>query len=503
MNQILQMRGITKHFPGVLANDHIDFDVNEGEIHALLGENGSGKTTLMNILYGLYQPQEGIIIFDGKEVKINSPLQSIELKIGMVHQHFMLIPVFTVVENVILGIEAEKGIKLDLDKAREEIRHLSHEFGLDVDPDAIVWQLPVGMQQRVETLKALYRGAKLLILDEPTAVLTPQEINDLFKILRDMRSHGTSIIFISHKLNEVMSISDRVTILNRGKVIHTVNTKDTSPSELARMMVGREVFLHVDLISQETGDIKLKVENLKVLNDKKLIAVNDLSLELRSGEILGIAGVDGNGQSELSEALGGLRPIESGKVFVNGVNVTNKRPEIITQCGMSYVPQDRKKHGVVIDFSLAENSILRSHKSKEFSANGFSRKTKINEYADDLIKKFDIRTPNSQVHAKTLSGGNMQKLICAREFSRPHEVLIVVQPTRGLDVAAMEFIYSSLVDERSRGTAILLISTELDEVFSLSDRIAVIYEGKIVGELARENFNTEQIGLLMAGSVTH
>ena len=320
MNQILQMRGITKHFPGVLANDHIDFDVNEGEIHALLGENGSGKTTLMNILYGLYQPQEGIIIFDGKEVKINSPLQSIELKIGMVHQHFMLIPVFTVVENVILGIEAEKGIKLDLDKAREEIRHLSHEFGLDVDPDAIVWQLPVGMQQRVEILKALYRGAKLLILDEPTAVLTPQEINDLFKILRDMRSHGTSIIFISHKLNEVMSISDRVTILNRGKVIHTVNTKDTSPSELARMMVGREVFLHVDLISQETGDIKLKVENLKVLNDKKLIAVNDLSLELRSGEILGIAGVDGNGQSELSEALGGLRPIESGKVFVNGGN---------------------------------------------------------------------------------------------------------------------------------------------------------------------------------------
>ena len=499
---ILQMRGITKHFPGVLANDHIDLDIEKGEIHALLGENGSGKTTLMNILYGLYQPQEGTIYFDGKEVNIKSPLQSIELKIGMVHQHFMLIPVFTVLENVILGIEAEKGIKLNLDKARKEIRHLSHEYGLDVDPDAIVWQLPVGMQQRVEILKALYRGAKLLILDEPTAVLTPHEIEDLFNILNDMREHGTSIIFISHKLNEVMAISNRVTILNRGKVVHTVNTKDTSPEELARLMVGREVFLNVDLLKQERGAVKLKIENLKVLNDKKLMAVNKISLELHAGEILGIAGVDGNGQAELSEALGGLRAVKEGRIIVNGIDVTNQRPEIITKNGMSYVPQDRKKHGVIMDFNLAENSILRSHKSKEFSTSGFFRKNKIDEYADNLIKKFDIRTPNSQVCAKTLSGGNMQKLICAREFSRSHDVLVVVQPTRGLDVAAMEFIYSSLMEERSRGTAILLISTELDEVFSLSDRIAVIYEGKIVGELSREEFNTERIGLLMAGSIT-
>jgi len=496
---ILCMKGITKRFPGVLANDHIDLEVEEGEIHALLGENGAGKTTLMNILYGLYQLQEGEIYFQGRPIRVSSPHEAISLGIGMVHQHFMLIPVFTVTDNIILGLKSPRGLILDTEQAAQRILELSKQYGLDVDPKAYVWQLSVGLQQRVEIVKALYRGAKLLILDEPTSVLTPQETRELFGILRSLAQQGTSIIFISHKLNEVMAISDRTTVLRDGRVVDTVLTKETTPSQLARMMVGREVILQVERPPAQRGEPALVVENLRALNDKGLPALAGLSLQVHRGEILGIAGVDGNGQSELAEVLTGLRKATSGRILVKGQDLCNRSPATFIRAGVACVPQDRKQTGSIAEFSLAENVILGSHEDPPFARHGVLNWNAITGYANRLIKDFDVRTPSADIKAKSLSGGNLQKLILAREVSRAHDILIAVQPTRGLDVGAIEFVYHRLLRERQRGTAILLISTELDEVLSLSDRIAVIYEGRIVGEMAAEDAVVEEIGLLMAG----
>lgn len=510
MAPILKIEQITKRFPGVLANNCIDLEIEEGEIHALLGENGAGKTTLMNIIYGLYQPQDGIIYFQNRPVKINSPLEAINLGIGMVHQHFMLIPVFTVAENVILGLNPTKGFGLDLDPVMNQIKDLSKNYGLDVDPGAYVWQLSVGMQQRVEILKALYRNAKLLILDEPTAVLTPQESRDLFKILRNLASQGTSIIFISHKLNEAMAISDRVTVLRDGCVVDTVNTKDTNTSALARMMVGHEVFLRMERPPVKRGKPVLVVDNLSAPKDRGssklkvgmeagLNSLNGISFTVHEGEILGLAGVDGNGQHELSEVLTGTRKVSAGSITVQKKNLVNKKPMEFIRNGISCIPQDRKRVGSVGEFSLAENSILKTQGSKPFAHHGFLNWKNIYQFTDHLISKFDVRSPNAKVQARTLSGGNLQKLIFGREIEREHQVLIAMQPTRGLDVAAMESVYRFLLEERSKGTAILLISTELDEIFTLSDRIAVIYEGNLIGEVTADEADIERIGLLMAG----
>ncbi|MGQ9599342.1 MAG: ABC transporter ATP-binding protein [Anaerolineae bacterium] len=500
MPPILCMRGITKRFPGILANDRIDLEVEEGEIHALLGENGAGKTTLMNILYGLYEPQEGEIFFQGRSIRVTSPHQAINLGIGMVHQHFMLIPVFTVAENIVLGLRSSRGLILDIERARQRIFELSKQYGLGVDPQAYVWQLSVGLQQRVEIIKALYRGAKLLILDEPTAVLTPQETGELFHILRSLAQQGTSIIFISHKLNEVMGISDRITVLRDGRVVNTVRTRDTNQAELARMMVGREVVLRIERPPRERGEPILEVKDLQVLNDKGLPALEGTSLQVHRGEILGLAGVDGNGQLELAETLVGLRRPTAGRIVVKGHDVTGSAPSTLIRMGVACIPQDRKAIGSIGEFSLAENAILGSHDQPPFARYGLLNRPAIHRYTQHLINSFDVRTPGAELQARSLSGGNLQKLILAREVSRPHDILIAVQPTRGLDVGATEFVYRRLIEERQNGKAILLISTELDEVLSLSDRIAVIYEGRIVGEMMAEEALVEEIGLLMTGS---
>lgn len=499
MTPLLRVKGITKRFPGVLANDHIDLEIEPGEIHALLGENGAGKTTLMNILYGLYHPQEGEIFFQDKPVTLNSPLEAIHLGIGMVHQHFMLIPVFTVTENVILGIKPAKRGQLDMEQAAKQIEEISQKYGLNVNPKALIWQLSVGMQQRVEILKALYRGARLLILDEPTAVLTPQESEDLFKILKTLAAQGTSIIFISHKLNEVMAVSDRVTVLRGGRVVNTVRTCDTDPCGLASMMVGREVVLRIERPPHSRGDTRLSVKQLRALDDKGLEGLRGISFDLHAGEILGIAGVDGNGQRELAEVLTGTRKAFKGSIYVNDKDLFNKTPADFIRMRVACVPQDRKRSGSIGDFSIGENAILKSQNQAPFARFGFFQWGPVYLYADTLIQKYDVRAPNSKVKAKALSGGNLQKLIFARETSRPHDILIAMQPTRGLDVSAMEFVYRYLLEERSKGTAILLISTELDEILSLSDRIAVIYEGRLVGEVSAETASIEKIGLWMAG----
>lgn len=503
MAPILQLKGITKRFPGVLANDHIDLEIEQGEIHALLGENGAGKTTLMNILYGLYQPQEGEIIFQGQAVKISSSLEAIHLGIGMIHQHFMLIPVFTVTENVILGMRPEHGMSFDLDRESKKIEGLSRRYGLDVEPGAYIWQLSVGMQQRVEILKAVYRGAKLLILDEPTAVLTPQETDDLFKILRTLVEQGTSVIFISHKLNEVMAISQRVTVLRNGRVVKTVHTQDTSPRELANLMVGREVVLQIERPEAEQqvrqAQTALALENLWAHNDRGLDAIRGITLQVFEGEILGLAGVDGNGQSEMAEVLTGLRKVTSGRILVQGKELANALPSEFIRSGVACIPQDRKSAGSVGDFTLGENVILRSHAQPPYASGGLLHWKTIYQTADRLIQEFDVRAPHTRIKAKALSGGNLQKLIFGREISRPHKVLVAVQPTRGLDIAATESVYRYLLEERLKGTAVLLISTELDEIRALSDRIAVIYEGRIVGEFPAQQADIDHLGLLMAG----
>lgn len=500
MTPVLELRGITKRFPGVLANDHIDLTLEEGEILALLGENGAGKTTLMNILYGLYQPDHGEIFVRGQPVKIHSPSDAIAAGIGMVHQHFMLIPVFTVTENVMLGEESLRyGGVLDRATAAAKIREISEQYGLAVDPQAYVRDLPVGVQQRVEIIKLLYRAADILILDEPTAVLTPQEADDLFKILRTLAERGKSIIFITHKLREVMEIADRITVIRRGQVIGTVTPDQADQRLLAEMMVGRAVKLEVDRTPAKPGETVLEVKDLVVLDQRHQRAVDHVSFEVRSGEVLGIAGVQGNGQTELVEALTGLRPIVHGQVTLLGTDITNAAPRRITELGAAHVPEDRQRDGLVLPFPIAENLVLNTYYQKPFTNGVVLQEKVILSTAEQLIREFDIRTPGPLVPAGALSGGNQQKVIVAREFSRPIKLLIASQPTRGLDVGSVEYIHSQIMAKRDQGCAVLLVSSELDEIMALSDRIAVMYRGKIVDVLPAESATKEIVGLLMAG----
>lgn len=499
MEKVLELKKIKKVFPGVVANDDVDFDLNKGEIHVLLGENGAGKTTLMNIVYGLYQQEAGDIFVKGQKVNIKSPKDAINLGIGMVHQHFMLVHNFTIAQNMILGHETKKGINLDINKAVKDTEELSKQYGFNIDPNAVIEDITVGQQQKVEILKALYRGAEILILDEPTAVLTPQEIIDLGIILRNLVKEGKSIILITHKLKEVMSLSDRVTIIRRGKIIDVVKTKDTNIDELAEMMVGRKVNLVVEKKKAKLGEAVLKLENLKVLDHRKLPAVKDVSFEVKRGEILAIAGVDGNGQTELIEAIAGLRKPTSGKVMLNGKDITGKSPKEAFEAGLGHIPEDRHKRGLVLKYSLAENAILGIHYKAPFAKGILLNYNKVKEHARKLIKNYDVRTPNEDVLASALSGGNQQKMIVAREIEKNPELIIAAQPTRGLDVGAIEYIHKRLVEERDNGRAVLLVSLELDEVLSLADRIAVIYDGQIVDILDVKDATEQKLGILMAG----
>jgi simple sugar transport system ATP-binding protein len=498
---VIEMRGITKRFPGVVANDDIDFDVKAGEIHALLGENGAGKTTLMNIMYGLLQPDEGEIYVRGRKVVMRSPKDAIALGIGMVHQHFMLVEPHTVTENVILGLKSPKGILLDLEGAKRRIEELSKKYGLKVDPDAKIWQLSVGERQRVEIIKALYRGAQILILDEPTAVLTPPEVKELMAIIRRMAEQGHAVVpFITHKLPEVMAISDRVTILRRGKVVARIRTKDARESELARHMVGREVLFTIEKNPAKPGRVVLEVRNLKALSDRGLPALKNVSFSIREGEILGVAGVAGNGQRELAEVIAGLRRAVAGRVLIDGRDVTNLPPREIIKQGLGHIPEDRMGMGLILDFSIAENAILETHSSPPFARGWFIDPQEVGKHAERLIKEFNIMAPSKDTLANHLSGGNLQRLILARELSREPKVLVANQPTRGLDVGATEFIRRKLLEQRDRGVAILLISEDLDEVMSMSDRIAVLYEGEIMGILPAEKAKVEEVGMMMAGA---
>jgi ABC-type uncharacterized transport system ATPase subunit len=495
----MEMRGIVKRFPGVLAADHIDFDVRAGEVHALLGENGAGKSTLMKILYGLYQPNEGEIYLNGEHVSIRSPLDAITRGIGMIHQHFMLVPSLTVAENVALGLRSSREPLLDLDVVSERIDSLAQTYGLQVDPSTPVWQLAVGERQRVEILKALYRGAALLVLDEPTAVLTPQEVNDLFKTLRQMVEDGHALIFISHKLHEVLAISHRITVLRDGRVVGMVPTGEATKQSLARMMVGRDVMLQYEHKAVTIGEPRLTISDLHAHSDRGAEALRGVNLTVRAGEILGLAGVSGNGQRELAEVIFGLRPATQGKIELEGRDVAGKSPGELNKLGLSYIPEERMVDGVIRDFTVAENLILQDHSLSPYSLSIFMNPRAIARRCADLIRAFDIRTPHQDTPLKSLSGGNIQKLILARELARQPRVLLAAQPTRGVDIGATEYIHQQLLDQRGRGTATLLISEDLDEILALADRIAVIYEGQIVGVVDRGAANVEELGLMMAG----
>ena len=496
---ILELRGITKRFPGVLANDHVDFDLLPGEVHALLGENGAGKSTLMNILYGLYHPDEGEILIKGKRVTIDSPKSAIEHGIGMVHQHFMLIPVMTVAENIVLATEPRKGgVLMDFEAAIRRVRELAAAFNFAIDPDAKVESITVGQQQRVEILKALYRGADILILDEPTAVLTPQEADELFGILKTLQREGMSIIFISHKLREVLEIADRITVLRRGKKIDTVPREGATQDTLAKLMVGREVLLRVDKTPAQPADPVLEVEDLSVLDDRGLEAVRGVTFDVRAAEIVGIAGVDGNGQTELIDALTGLRHPQGGRVAVDGLDLTNANADRHLESGMGHIPEDRQRRGLILDFTLAENLALHDYDKKPFSHFGWLWPGRIFNWARGLLKEFDVRGGHPRTRAASLSGGNQQKVVVAREVTRDPRVLVAAQPTRGLDVGAIEFVHRRLIEERDEGRAVLLISLEIDEVLSLSDRILVIYEGQIVEEYGPD-VSEQELGIAMTG----
>ncbi len=497
--QRMEMIGIVKRFPGVLANDHIDFDVQAGEVHALLGENGAGKSTLMRILYGLYRPDEGQIKINGQPVVIESPIDAIRLGVGMIHQHFMLVPTLTVAENVALGLPSTRGFLTDLDYVSARIEKLAEQYGLQVNPQAYVWQLAVGQQQRVEIIKALYRGADLLILDEPTAVLTPQEVKELFVTLRQMVQDGHALIFISHKLQEVLDISDRVTVLRDGRVVGSRKTAETNKAELARLMVGREISMKSDRATVEHGEVRLSLRDVWADNDLGTPGLRGVSLEVRAGEILGLAGVSGNGQRELAQVINGLRPVTRGEINLNGIDVTGKPASEIIKLGLSYIPEERMQDGMIRDFSVAENLILREHSQKPISNNGFLNFREVKRRSAMLIQAFNVKTPSQDTPAKSLSGGNIQKLLLARELSRKPTVLVAAQPTRGLDIGATEYVHHRLLEQRAEGTAILLISEDLDEILALSDRIIVIYEGTIMGEMPVEEATPEKLGLLMAG----
>ena len=496
----VNMRGITKQFPGVLANDHVDFEVRAGEIHALVGENGAGKSTLMNELYGLIHPDSGEILINGKPTRISGPRDAIAQGIGMVHQHFMLIPVFTVGENIMLGREPTvAGGIYDTGKARRDIQEMTRKYGLALDPDARTGDLPVGLQQRVEIVKVLYRGASILILDEPTGVLTPQETNELFVVLRDLVKSGKTIIFISHKLREVLEISDRITVMRRGKVVGHLITKDTNQEEIATAMVGRAVLLRVEKKPANPGAVAFKVENLAAQSDQGVQALKGISFELRQGEILGIAGVEGNGQSELVEVLAGTRRATGGKIWLGDKDVTSYDARDEREAGIAHIPEDRRGAGLVLNYSIAENLILGRQRNEKFAwRHVLLLLDAIRKWATRLVKEFDIRTPSIDVPARALSGGNQQKIIVAREMASQPRVLLASQPTRGVDIGAIEFIHRRIVAERDGGAAVLLVSAELDEVRSLSDRIAVLYEGRIVS-IEPADASEDRLGLLMLG----
>lgn len=499
----IEMLGITKRFPGIIANDNITLQLKRGEIHALLGENGAGKSTLMSVLFGLYQAEEGVIKKDGKEVQIKDPNDANALGIGMVHQHFKLVECFSVLDNIILGVEPVKGGLLQKDEARKKVMALSERYGLAVDPDALIEDITVGMQQRTEILKMLYRDNEILIFDEPTAVLTPQEIEELMVIMKNLAREGKSILFISHKLAEIMAVADRCTVLRKGRYIGTVETKNSSMEELSAMMVGRNVNFHVDKAPAKPGEVVLDIEHMSVASKlHKKDAVHDVSLKVRRGEIVCIAGIDGNGQSEFVYGLSGLEPLREGKITLAGEDVSRTSIRQRSILGMSHIPEDRHKHGLVLDYSLEDNLVLQRYFEPEFTNKaGFLRRDNIRKYADRLIEDYDVRSGQGPVTpARAMSGGNQQKAIIAREIDKDPELLVAVQPTRGLDVGAIEFVHKKLVEQRDAGKAVLLISLELDEVMDVPDRILVMYEGEIVGELDPKKTTQEELGLYMAGA---
>ena len=500
LSPVLEVRNITKRFPGVIANENVNLTLQRGEILALLGENGAGKSTLMNIIYGLYQPTEGEILVNGQVVKMESPNDAIALGIGMVHQHFQLVPVMTVAENIMLGTETVKRGFLDTKTVAARITELSHRYNLDVDPYALIEDLPVGMRQRVEIVKTLYREADILILDEPTAVLTPQEIDGLFEVMALLREQGKSIIFITHKLKEVLRVADRIGVLRGGKVVGEADPATATQASLAALMVGREVILTVEKeAAQPTREI-LQLQDVRAKNDLGEIALNGVSLTVRAGEIVGVAGVQGNGQTELVEVVTGLRHVDSGHVLLDDADMTNASPRRITQEGMSsHVPEDRHAYGMVDSYSVADNLVLNQYNLAPFSKRHTINQPAIRSHARELVEKFDVRTPSVETHGGSLSGGNQQKMVVAREFSRPLKLLIAAQPTRGIDVGSIEFIHNQIVAKRDEGVAVLLVSSELDEILALSDRIAVMYKGEIIGVVAREEATREGLGLLMAG----
>ncbi|MGF9889981.1 ABC transporter ATP-binding protein [Priestia megaterium] len=499
MEYVIEMLDIRKEFPGIVANDNITLQVKKGEIHALLGENGAGKSTLMNVLFGLYQPEKGQIRVNGQEVKITDPNVANDLGIGMVHQHFMLVQNFTVTENIILGNEPTRTGKINIKKAAQDIQELSNQYGLSVDPYAKIQDISVGMQQRVEILKTLYRGADILIFDEPTAALTPQEITELIQIMKKLIQEGKSIILITHKLKEIMSVCDRCTIIRKGVGVGTVNVKETNPDELAALMVGREVHFKTEKKTATPKEAVLTIKELVVEDSRGVEAVSSLNLSVRAGEIVGIAGVDGNGQTELIEAITGLRKIKSGSITLKNQELSTLSTRKITESGVGHIPQDRHKHGLVLDYTIGENIGLQTYYQKPMSKSGILNYKELYKKAKELIAEYDVRTPSEYTQARSLSGGNQQKAIIAREVDRSPELLIAAQPTRGLDVGAIEFIHKKLIEERDKGRAVLLVSLELDEVMNLSDRIAVIYEGKIVDIVDPKETNEQELGLLMAG----
>ena len=500
MEYVVEMLNIRKEFAGIVANDNITLRLKKGEVHALLGENGAGKSTLMSVLFGMYQPEQGIIKVRGKEVKISNPNIANDLGIGMVHQHFKLVHNFTVTENIILGSEPKKGLTVDIKTAANKIAELSNKYSLNVDPYAKIEDISVGMQQRVEILKMLYRDAEVLIFDEPTAVLTPQEIDELMKIIKNLIKEGKSIIIITHKLKEIKAVADKCTVIRRGKYIGTVDVADTSEAEMAEMMVGRPVSFKVDKKEKEAGEVILKLENLSVLNNKKVLGVKDFSLEVRAGEIVGIAGVEGNGQSELVEAITGIRSVKEGKITFKGEDITNLSIRKRTNRGIAHIPEDRHKRGLVLDYTMEENMVLEVYYKEPFSKYGMLNKTAIHNYAEKILKEFDVRSGQGGISiARTLSGGNQQKGIIGREIELGPELLIAVQPTRGLDVGSIEYIHKRLVEQRDAGKAVLLVSLELSEVMNLSDRIAIINHGELIGNVKVSDTNESEIGLMMAG----